>query len=103
MKKLMITALFAVASLTVAQAQETASINTNVETTIKATTQDFVAVDLKNVPPAILKAVTTDFESATLAKAWKNEKNEYKLELVSLDDKVMQVYANSKGEWIKKE
>lgn len=107
MKKLMITAVFALATLTATTAQETASLNTKAEATITEATitvanQDYVAVELKEVPQAILKAVSVDFEGATLSKAWKNAKNEYKLELLTADEKVMSVHANSKGEWLKK-
>ncbi len=105
MKNLMITAALVLGSLTATMAQETASISPAqdaTETQKEVATQDYVAVDIKEVPKPVVDALAKDFKDAQVAKAWKNAKGEYKLELLTADKESMTVHANSKGEWIKK-
>ncbi|EDM43864.1 hypothetical protein SCB49_09740 [unidentified eubacterium SCB49] len=105
MKKLMITAGLVLGSLTATMAQETASasLSKNVtEVEAVQAVQDYEAVDLKDVPAPVVKALETDFKDAKIAKVWKNSKEEYKVELLAADKSVKTVHATSDGKWIKK-
>jgi len=127
MKKLVLTAVFAFATLTAVNAQEktevkvqTAEATAMVEaeapvaakpavkaTTVK-TTQEFKEIKLEELPKAVLATVSENFEGATIAKAYVNEKQEYKVEVaLALEDDAKEttmktVYLNSKGEMIEK-
>ncbi|MDB2606291.1 hypothetical protein N9Y48_00795 [Zobellia sp.] len=84
MKKLFITSVFALGSLTAFAQEEQAT--EAVETATEAVTQEeFSEVALEEVPEAVTAMVKTNYPSATIDKAHKNEANQYKLE-VSLED-----------------
>lgn len=83
MKKLFITAVFALGSLT-AFAQEEATEAQ--EPVTEAVAQDgFSEITLEEVPQAVATMIETNYPGATINKAHKNEENHYKLE-VSLED-----------------
>jgi hypothetical protein len=73
------------------------------EATQNPTQSDFFEIKADALPQPVQKAVAADFEGATVAKAYKNEKGEFKLVLTTADRKQTTVYANAKGEWIKKQ
>lgn len=108
MKKLVYTAIIALGTLGVVNAQETETqtkgeIALNTEVAVDTQIQDkFVSIENADVPVAIQKAMATDFEGATLTKAFVNSKNEFKLMIVTAADAEKTVYATEKGEWIEK-
>ena len=61
----------------------------------------YTEIKLEEVPTAITDALKKAYPDGVLSKAYKNEKNEYKLE-VTVGDKVGALYANADGTWIKK-
>jgi hypothetical protein len=84
MKKLFITTVFALGSLTAFAQEEQATESQDVTT--EAVAQDsFSEIALEEVPEAVTTMVETNYPGATINKAHKNEENHYKLE-VSLED-----------------
>tara|TARA_R100000306_G_scaffold14034_1_gene16737 strand:- start:18037 stop:18366 length:330 start_codon:yes stop_codon:yes gene_type:complete len=109
MKKLIFTAVLALGSLTAINAQDKAiaQVSTD-EATVSAeaptvAVQDYKEIKATELPKPVLEAVAKEFEGATVSKAYKNEKGEYKIVLATADKAEQTVYANSKGEWIKKQ
>ena len=84
MKKLFITAVFALGSLT-AFAQEEQAVDSQ-EAATEAVAQDsFAEIALEEVPEVVTTMIETNYPGATINKAHKSEENHYKLE-VSLED-----------------
>lgn len=84
MKKLFITAVFALGSLT-AFAQEEQATDAQEAATETVAQDSFAEITLEEVPEAVTTMIETNYPGATINKAHKNEKNQYKLE-VSLED-----------------
>jgi|TARA_R110002020_G_scaffold30237_1_gene95123 hypothetical protein len=120
MKKLMLTAIFALGTLTAMQAQEKeVEVETNVEVQdptqqedtklmakMEANTQAFKEIQVADLPAAVAKAVATDFKGATVTKAYVNKSQEFKLVLETATDEkkvaTKTVFATKEGAWIKK-
>ncbi|CAM4239468.1 hypothetical protein ACU8V7_09450 [Zobellia nedashkovskayae] len=86
MKKLFITSVFALGSLTAFAQEEQATEAVETATEAVAQEQDaFAEVALEEVPEAVTAMVATNYPGATINAAHKNEANQYKLE-VSLED-----------------
>jgi len=84
MKKLFITTVFALGSLTVFAQEEQATEAQ--EPATEAVAQDsFAEIALEEVPEAVSTMIETNYPGATINKAHKNEENHYKIE-VSLED-----------------
>ncbi|RFN59366.1 hypothetical protein DZ858_04675 [Marixanthomonas ophiurae] len=62
--------------------------------------QGFTEVKASELPKAILEAVSTKYDGATVSKAYKNAKDQYKLMLATADSKEKTVYVNSEGQWL---
>jgi hypothetical protein len=66
-----------------------------------AVAQDgFVEVTIEEVPVAITEALSKDYPEAKVAKAHKNDKEQYKLEIVDQDGTELVLFADSEGNWI---
>lgn len=118
MKRLMLTSVFALGTLTAIQAQETEELQAEkVEVTVEkedgkmlakaeANVQAFKEIKVSELPAAVNEAVSKDFATSKVEKAYVNEKSEYKLVLQTAVDggKVASktVFATKEGEWIKK-
>lgn len=63
---------------------------------------EFKEIDAESLPQAVKDAFAADFQTATLDKAYVNDKQEYKLE-ITLDGAASTVYADKDGNWIEKE
>jgi len=84
MKKLFITAVFALGSLTAFAQEEQAT--EAVDAATEAVAQDgFSEITLEEVPEAVTSMIETNYPGATIDKAHKNEEGHYKVE-VSLED-----------------
>ncbi|GAL78629.1 hypothetical protein JCM19274_1093 [Algibacter lectus] len=70
------------------------------EITTISITEEFTEVALENVPTAVTEAVTKNFSTATLKKAYVNSSEQYKLEL-SIDGTDNVVYVDKDGNWLK--
>ena len=123
MKKLLLTAVVALGTLTAMQAQDTEVQNptTVQEETVKEepVQEDskmlakadvepvtFKEINVTELPAAVSKALAKDFKDATVEKAFVNDKAEYKLVLqtAATDIKISTktVFATKDGTWIKK-
>ncbi|MUH34214.1 hypothetical protein D9O36_00010 [Zobellia amurskyensis] len=85
MKKLFITSVFALGSLTAFAQEEQATEAVDAAATEAVAQDAFAEVALEEVPEAVTAMVETNYPGATINKASKNEANQYKLE-VSLED-----------------
>lgn len=84
MKKLVITAVFALGSL-IAFAQEEQATDVQESATEAVAQENFSEITLEEVPEAVTTMIQTNYPGATINKAHKNDENHYKLE-VSLED-----------------
>ncbi|MDO6818370.1 hypothetical protein [Zobellia sp. 1_MG-2023] len=85
MKKLFITSVFALGSLTAFAQEEQAAEAVEIAATEAVAQEEFSEVALEEVPEAVTAMVETNYPGATINKAHKNEANQYKLE-VSLEN-----------------
>ena len=106
MKKLFFATAIAIGSLTAVNAQSTAIAqgdNAEVKQSVEAKqapVQDFKEIKASELPKAIVASLDKDFKGATVAKAYKNAKNQYKLVISTADGQKKTVYANSEGQWL---
>jgi len=84
MKKLFITSVFALGSLT-AFAQEEQATEAQDATTEAVAQDDFAEIAIEEVPEAVTAMIETNYPGATVNSAAKNEAGHYKVE-VSLED-----------------
>ena len=101
MKKLFITAVFALGSLTAfAQKEEAATAVEETATEAVAAQDDFAEVAAEELPESVTAAVGKNYPTASIDKAYVNEAKQYKLE-VSLEDGTSgTLYADENGNWI---
>lgn len=101
MKKLVFALLFVFAGLGVyAQETDVAEAEaTEVEATAEA--QDsFEAIAVDALPAAVQEAVSTNYPAATIEQAYKNESDQFKLEVALEDGTKGTLYADAEGNWI---
>lgn len=98
MKKLILSAAIILGGLTV-QAT-TPAVKTSMTSAVMVQ-DEFTEVSLDAIPAAVKSTVEKSFPNTKLEKAYKNEKNEYKLE-ISNGDKKYTVYTDASGNIIKK-
>lgn len=77
----------------------TVSPVSNTEQTVLV--QEFKEIKAEELPEAVKTALKTSYPDASLAKAYVNSNNEYKLDITVGDQKAT-VYADANGNWIKK-
>ena len=70
------------------------------EITTISITEQFKEVALENVPTAVTEAVTKNFSTATINKAYVNSSEQYKIEL-TIDGTDNVVYVDKDGNWLK--
>ncbi|MBU2947898.1 PepSY-like domain-containing protein [Zobellia uliginosa] len=102
MKRIFITAVFALGSLSAFAQQEVIVIeNAEVEATEAVATQDdFSEVSSDELPEAVTAAVSKNYPTASIDKAYTNEANQYKLEVSLEDGTAGTLYADENGNWI---
>lgn len=97
MKKLILSAAIVLGTLTV-----NAAVPQTISMTQSVLIQDeFTEVALDVVPAAVKSTVEKSFPNTKLDKAYKNDKNQYKLE-ISTGDKKYTVFTDASGNIIKK-
>ncbi|MDB2606293.1 PepSY-like domain-containing protein [Zobellia sp.] len=102
MKKTFITAILAIGSLS-AFAQEEVTVIENVEaqaTEAVATQDDFSEVSSDELPEAVMAAVSKNYPTASIDKAYANEAKQYRLEVSLEDGTAGTLYADENGNWI---
>ena len=102
MKKLMIAAAIILVTLTSINAQSSVQ-DTPSKAQVASSQDDYKEVKVSELPQAVKDAIAKDLEGATVSKAYANEKGEFKLVVTTADKLSKTLYANSKGEWIKKQ
>ncbi|MBT9186625.1 hypothetical protein [Zobellia russellii] len=99
MKKIFITAVFAIGSLS-AFAQEEAPAIEATATEAVAAQDDFSEVSADELPEAVTAAVAKNYPTASIDKAYANEAKQYKLEVSLEDGTAGTLYADENGNWI---
>ena len=67
---------------------------------IAVVTDDFKEISVSEVPQAVADAISKNFPTATLDKAYANEEKQYKLVLSLEDGTQGTVYADEEGNWL---
>jgi hypothetical protein len=98
MKKLMISAAIAIASLSTYTA--TAQVPGTPAETV-AIQEEYIEVKNEEVPEAITKALKKAYPDAVLDKAYTNANKEYKLD-VTVGEGKGNLFAHANGKWIQK-
>ncbi|NNF19995.1 MAG: hypothetical protein HKN61_09465 [Flavobacteriaceae bacterium] len=100
MKKLMFAAVLSLGSLTAFAQQDTQSVQGE-GTEVVATAQDnYSEIAVEEVPQAVSDAVEKNYPTATIDKAYKNEENQFKLEVSLQDGTTGTLYADEQGNWL---
>jgi hypothetical protein len=97
MKKLILSAVIVLGSLSIYASNETTP--KQVKTVVSAQAE-YTEVSAEAVPPAVKTALQTAYPGAKLNKAFVNEKKEYKLE-ISVGDQKATVFSDVNGNWLK--
>ncbi|MCK0146312.1 hypothetical protein MWU78_11710 [Arenibacter sp. F26102] len=98
MKKIFFVAVLSLGSLT-AFAQDGEEI-AGEATQIAVAQDDFSEIETSNLPEAVATAVSTDYASATISKAYVNKQEQYKMEVTLEDGTTGTIYADKDGNWI---
>lgn len=99
MKKLILATVLSFVGLTAMAQEETAELQME-ETTAVTVAQDFQEISVSDLPEAVAAAVKKDYPTASIDKAYKNESDQFKLELSLQDGTSGTVYADAEGNWI---
>jgi uncharacterized membrane protein YkoI len=98
MKKLILSAAVILGAISTQAAIATNSVSIIQSVNIQ---DEFTEVSADAIPAAVKSTIEKSFPGTKLEKAYKNEKNEYKLEITK-DDKKYTVYTDASGNIIKK-
>jgi len=98
MKKLILSAAIILGSLSIQAANPVVKTLMTQSVTVQ---DEFTEIGADAVPAAVKSTVEKSFPNTKLEKAYKNEKNEYKLE-ISSGDKKYTVFTDASGNIIKK-
>jgi hypothetical protein len=98
MKKLILSAAIILGGLSIQAANPVVKTSMTQSMIIQ---DEFTEVGLDAVPAAVKSTVEKSFPKTKLEKAYKNEKNEYKLE-ISNGDKKYTIFSDASGNIIKK-
>ena len=98
MKKLILSAAILLGGISVHAATNVKPILVNHFVTIQ---DEFTEIAADAVPAAVKSTIEKSFPSAKLEKAYKNEKNEYKLD-IAMGDKKYTILTDASGNIIKK-
>ncbi|QIE59535.1 hypothetical protein G5B37_08150 [Rasiella rasia] len=100
MKKFLIVFIFSIGMMAT---YATPIINSEANLTSQKELRKYVEVKVSELPQPVKIAVAKDFEGATISKAYKSEKGEFKLVISTEAGESQTLHANSKGEWIEKQ
>lgn len=99
MKKVILTLAIALGSLTTfAATTNSATLNNSIVVNIQ---DEYTEVALDSLPVPVKATAATSFPNSKLTKAYKNEKGDYKLEIV-MGDTTHEVFMDANGTIIKK-
>ncbi|MHC0446771.1 hypothetical protein ACWA1F_15275 [Flavobacterium sp. 3-218] len=97
MKKLILSAMVVLGTMSIHANVLSVSQNTKATVTVQS---EYTEVTADAVPAAVKTALQTAYPGAKLEKAFVNEKKEYKLE-ISVGDQKATVYSDVNGNWLK--
>src|SRR3954465_8502791 len=97
MKKLILSTAIVLGSLSIYASNTSTPEKEKVTVSVQT---EYTEVSADAVPAAVKTALQTAYPGAKLAKAFVNEKKEYKLE-ISVGDQKATVYSDVNGNWLK--
>ncbi|WP_428231081.1 hypothetical protein [Flavobacterium sp.] len=97
MKKLILSAVIVLGSLSTYANTEVTSEHIKIAVSVQA---EYTEVSAEAIPAAVKTALQTAYPGAKLDKAFVNEKKEYKLE-ISVGDQKATVFSDVNGNWLK--
>lgn len=80
----------------------TSVYSTSLINTVITVQDEFTEIDPDDLPQAVKDALAADFPSATLDRAYVNDAQQYRLEII-VDGAASTIYADEEGNWIDKE
>ncbi|MEW2920356.1 MULTISPECIES: hypothetical protein [Flavobacteriaceae] len=98
MKNLVLATVLSFVGFTAFASVEAPELSVDKATVI--TVGDFEEINVSDLPEAVTTAVAQNYPTATVDKAYKNDKDQYKLELSLEDGTQGTVYADAEGNWI---
>lgn len=98
MKKLFLLGALAIGSLPV-MGQQTEIAQADI-THMVAKVGEFTEIETSELPEAVTKSVSTSYPTATINKAYVNDKKQYKLEVSLEDGTAGTLYADEQGNWL---
>ncbi|AYN69440.1 hypothetical protein D1013_19660 [Euzebyella marina] len=98
MKKFFITTVFALGTLTAFAQEEATAVEENATEAVAQ--DDFSEVAAEELPEAVTAAVSKNYPTASIDKAYVNEAKQYKLEVSLEDGTAGTLYADENGNWI---
>jgi hypothetical protein len=98
MKKLILSAAIILGAISVQATTSLKPIST-IHSVISQ--EEFTKITADAVPDAVKSTIEKSFPGAKLQKAYKNEKNEYKLD-ITISDKMYTIHTDASGNIIKK-
>lgn len=99
MKKLFLIGALAIGSLPI-MAQQAMDIAQADKTEIIAVKGEFTQIETSELPEAVTNAVSTNYPTATINKAYVNDEKQYKLEVALKDGTAGTLYADAEGNWL---
>jgi hypothetical protein len=102
MRKLIVALAIAFGTLTVTNAQSS-SLDNPTKAHLASMQDDYKEVNVSDLPQAVKDVIAKDLEGAVVSQAYANQKGEFKLVVTTADDVSKILFANEKGEWIKKQ
>ncbi|WP_269233663.1 hypothetical protein [Flavobacterium flavigenum] len=97
MKKLILSAAIVFGSLSINASTITDAQQTKTSVVFQS---EYTEINKDDVPAAVKTALEAAYPGAVLEKAYKNDKNEYKLDIAVGDQKAT-VYSDAEGNWLK--
>lgn len=98
MKNLALATVLSFVGVTAFANVETPELETN--NAIEIVVGDFEEISVSDLPSAVSSAVETNYPTAKIDKAYKNDEDQYKLDLTLEDGTSGTVYADAEGNWI---
>lgn len=101
MKKLILSVAMLLGSFVTFAQTDAKTVAQSATETAKPTQDKFKEVKAEEVPEAVSASLAKAYPEAKVAKAYVNDKKEYKLDIAVGDQKAT-VFADATGNWIKK-
>ncbi|MEL4308823.1 hypothetical protein [Joostella sp. CR20] len=100
MKKLVLASVLTLGSL-VSFATVPNTLETSTTEKVNILQDEYTPIDTSELPTAVTDALERDFPGIQVTKAFKNESNEYKIQVI-VGEQTSNLYATAGGEWLQK-